>query len=141
MIQIQKSGAQCYCLQVSHFSLLVGMAVPVWLCISGDSKHGTHDLAPAFAGIVVLGLADSAASALGRKFGRHKLLGTKKTVEGTLGGVVFNLLGWAVLSCFFESERTFGSFVYASVASCLLEAGTTQLDNIFLPLHHLTLLL
>jgi hypothetical protein len=30
--------------------------------------------------------------------------------------------------------------VFATVASCLLEAATTQLDNIFLPLHHLAML-
>ena len=29
---------------------------------------------------------------------------------------------------------------FATVASCLLEAATTQLDNIFLPLHHLAML-
>ena len=33
-----------------------------------------------------------------------------------------------------------GPLVFATVASCLLEAATTQLDNIFLPLHHLAML-
>ena len=32
------------------------------------------------------------------------------------------------------------TIVLATLASCLLEAATTQLDNIFLPLHHYAML-
>ncbi len=35
----------------------------------------------------------------------------------------------------------FWSMLAAAVASCMLEATTTQLDNIFLPLHHYAMLL
>ena len=72
----------------------------------------------------------------GRRYGRHSLLGTKKTVEGTLGGILCNTLAWCLLPLFLERERTFYDFALASSASCILEAATTQLDNIFLPLHH-----
>ena len=128
------------CLQVSHFSLLVGMAAPVWLCVGGVGRPHLKQAA-AFAGITILGIADSAASALGRRFGRHKILGTGKTLEGSLGGVVCSVAFWWVLSFWLGGKWTLGRFLYASVASCALEAATTQLDNIFLPLHHLALLL
>ena len=134
-------NALAFVLQVSHFSLLVGMAAPVWLCTAADTQPNSPRLAAAFSGIVVLGIADSAASALGRRFGRHSVLGTRKTIEGTVGGIVCNSIAWCLLSAFLESKRTFNSFVYASVASCVLEAATTQLDNIFLPLHHMVFLL
>jgi dolichol kinase len=119
------------------------MAAPVWICVVEEGSAGGAPLkmAAAFSGITILGIADSSASALGRQFGRHPILGTSKTLEGTLGGIVCNVGFWWVLSLFFESERTLGGFLYASAASCALEAATTQLDNIFLPLHHVTLLL
>ena len=117
------------------------MAAPVWLCIAADTPSGSGRVSAAFSGIVVLGIADSAASALGRRLGHHPLLGTKKTIEGTVGGIVCNTLAWCLLSLFFESERTFSSFAFASLASCILEAATTQLDNMFLPLHHLVFML
>ena len=117
------------------------MAGPVWLCIAADTERRSSRLPAAFSGIVILGVADSAASALGRKYGRRYILGTKKTAEGTLGGILCNSAAWWLLSVFFESERTCLGFVYASVASCVLEASTTQLDNIFLPLHHLVMVL
>jgi dolichol kinase len=35
---------------------------------------------------------------------------------------------------------SWGQLAGATVLSCLLEATTTQLDNIFMPLHHFALL-
>ena len=168
-------------LLVSHFSLLLGMAAPVWLslaflppssCNRGAPAAGRllgaepgmcaaqgreqcswqpQEVVPAFAfaGIVILGAGDSAASALGRRLGRTKVLGTQKTVEGTLGGTAASLLTWAAVgwacSCVAgwglpggsgQPLVSWGAVAGASLASCLLEVSTTQLDNIFLPLHH-----
>ncbi len=49
--------------------------------------------------------------------------GVKAAIKERSGGVAF----WSMLA--------------AAVASCMLEATTTQLDNIFLPLHHYAMLL
>ena len=49
--------------------------------------------------------------------------GMKAAITERSGGVAF----WSMLA--------------AAVASCMLEATTTQLDNIFLPLHHYAMLL
>ena len=150
-----------------------GMAVPVWLSAAPATSVGAcvPDLAAAFSGIMILGVADSAASAIGRRFGRHRMLGTRKTVEGTLGGIGCTLLGWLVLwplcRCRGHEQpvqplllgpgggaagqlgSALGSVsggvalwtvLAATVASCALEAATTQLDNIFLPLHHCAML-
>lgn len=75
------------------------MAAPVWLSSAAVTPPGAcvTDLALAFAGIVVLGIADSAASAIGRRFGRRRILGTRKTLEGTLGGVTLTLAAWAAV--------------------------------------------
>ena len=150
-----------------------GMAAPVWLSAAPATSVGAcvPDLAAAFSGIMILGVADSAASAIGRRFGRHRMLGTRKTLEGTLGGIGCTLLGWLVLWPLCrcrgneqplllgrggspgEAAGKLGSalgsvsggaalwtVLAATVASCALEAATTQLDNIFLPLHHYAML-
>ena len=79
--------------------MYTGMAVPVWLSSAAVTPPGAcvTDLALAFAGIMVLGIADSAASAIGRRFGRRRILGTRKTLEGTLGGITLTLAAWAVV--------------------------------------------
>lgn len=73
--------------------------MPVWLSSAAVTPPGAcvTDLALAFAGIMVLGIADSAASAIGRRFGRRRILGTRKTLEGTLGGITLTLAAWAVV--------------------------------------------
>ena len=72
------------------------MAAPVWLSSAVATPLGAcvADLALAFAGIIILGIADSAASAVGRRFGRRRILGTRKTLEGTLGGITLTLAAW-----------------------------------------------
>ena len=202
-------------LLISHFSLLIGMAVPLWLALPslspsppslshqhtppgappstgllGSHIHAQGDWVPssatvapalrtawlggwgaprdgsgtvrvsvpaaAFAGIMILGVADSAASAVGRRYGRHKILQTHKSLEGTLGGMAFTLLGWLAVAVLVRWVSGAGPVVWglsmgvagvswpvlaaAVVGSCLLETVTTQLDNIFLPLHHFALL-
>ena len=165
-------------LLVSHFSLLTGMAVPVWLSTVTTTPTTTRrdmtdlvqltgrdpiQLEPsnssvtalpltAFAGIMILGIADSAASAIGKKYGKHRIcVGTSKTLEGTLGATLLTLLGWALLAIVFQSnmsnsvtaawDGTVGAkLLISTLLSCLLEASTTQLDNIFMPLHYLAML-
>ena len=167
-------------LLVSHFSLLTGMAVPVWLStvtttptttrrdmtdlvqLTGRDPLHTEPFASnssvtalpltAFAGLMILGIADSAASAIGKRYGKHRIcLGTSKTIEGTLGATLLTLLGWAMLAIVFQShmsnsvtaawDGTVGAkLLISTLLSCLLEASTTQLDNIFMPLHYLAML-
>ncbi len=75
------------------------MAMPVWLSAVSSTPVGAcvPALSTTFSGIMVLGIADSAASAIGRRYGRHRILGTRKTLEGTLGAVLCTVVGWLVL--------------------------------------------
>ena len=163
-------------LLVSHFSLLLGMAGPLWLLsLSSGSDSSKSDSAAAvalsLAGVVSLGTVDAAASAVGRTIGKNKLFGTQKTLEGTLAGAASGAMAWAVLwpRLLPSLEQGWGggaarpvlrrwlspaaaaaapplsapplsAAVLASALSALMEASTTQLDNVFLPLHHLAAL-
>ena len=150
-------------LLVSHFSLLTGMAVPVWLSTlspaADESRAGLPGITsmlrgvplPALAGIMALGVADTAASAIGKRWGRHKICqGTKKTMEGTFGAVACTMLSWAALDtilavCSSQSlpvlhSPMWASLLVSSMLSCILEASTTQLDNIFIPIHYMAML-
>ncbi|KAL9682697.1 hypothetical protein QQ045_014503 [Rhodiola kirilowii] len=68
---------------VSHFSLLLGCALPIWM----SSGYNDRPLAP-FAGILSLGIGDTMASMVGYKYGvlRWSKAG-KKTIEGTAVGI------------------------------------------------------
>lgn len=95
------------------------------------------------------GLGDTAASVVGRLCGRHPICpGSPKTYEGTLGGLTATLLGWAALGWLGGSglggaqhtPAALLGLLAATAMSSLLEALTTQLDNLFVPLHYCALL-
>lgn len=181
-------------LYVTHFTLLLGLAVPMWLAASIPCSAGTVGDPPAMpapnvglwtswwaalrqsnsdraagttcqgvlpavlaglSGMMVIGFGDTMASVVGRRYGRMPIhTGSHKTVEGTLAGTLSTLAAWwAVLLVAFDGsmdsreERTglgvwlgSGQWVQlglATVGACLLEACTSQLDNILIPLWYL----
>ncbi|KAJ4785344.1 Dolichol kinase [Rhynchospora pubera] len=126
---------------VSHFSLLLGCALPKWM----SSGFNDRPLAP-FAGILSLGIGDTMASMVGYKYGvlRWSKAG-KKTVEGTAAGITsvwvacYILLPLLASSGYILSQH-WGSLLIAVTLSGLLEAYTAQLDNAFIPLVFYSLL-
>lgn len=96
------------------------------------------------------GFGDTAASAVGSLLGRRPICrGSKKTVEGTGAAAVAALAAWWLLAAALSTGSSGSSalgiaswpaLAAATVLSCLLEAATTQLDNIFMPLHYFALL-
>lgn len=194
---------------VTHFTLLLGMAAPVWLTNALDAGGGTAGQQQqlwlaAYAGIIILGgsaalrcaalhvapacalppraagsarptgsshqsptclprcrfagFGDTAASAVGSLVGRWPLCrGSKKTVEGTAAAVAVTLAAWWLLAAATAAlgapaagsglapllaggGGSWAALAGATALSCLLEGVTTQLDNIFMPLHYFALL-
>ncbi|XP_047982196.1 LOW QUALITY PROTEIN: dolichol kinase EVAN-like [Salvia hispanica] len=120
---------------VSHFSLLLGCAIPIWL----SSGFTDRPLAP-FAGILSLGIGDTMASMVGHKYGVLRWSKTgKKTIEGTAAGITsvlaacFVLLPLLAATGYIFTMHWF-SLIVAVTTSGLLEAYTAQLDNAFIPL-------
>ncbi|XP_077221793.1 phosphatidate cytidylyltransferase family protein [Tasmannia lanceolata] len=126
---------------VSHFSLLLGCALPKWM----SSGFNDRPLAP-FAGILSLGIGDTMASVVGHKYGVLRWSKTgKKTVEGTAAGITSVLVACSVLvpllaSTGFILSQHWLSLLVAVTVSGLLEAYTSQLDNAFIPLVFYSLL-
>jgi dolichol kinase len=148
---------------ITHFALLVGMALPVWLSNAMDidtsssinSKVTIDTIWPAaLAGILATGLGDAAASIIGSQFGRVPIAPkSRKTVEGTLAGAVTVVIAWIGLvywgyipemQCIWggggNANNGWVVLVAVTVLNSLLEASTEQLDNLFIPLHYFALL-
>ncbi|PSS14024.1 Dolichol kinase [Actinidia chinensis var. chinensis] len=126
---------------VSHFSLLLGCALPIWM----SSGFNDRPLAP-FAGILSLGIGDTMASMVGHKYGVLRWSKTgKKTVEGTAAGITSVLAACSVLLPLLATTgyiftQHWLSLLIAVTVSGLLEAYTAQLDNAFIPLVFYSLL-
>ncbi|XP_020599987.1 dolichol kinase EVAN isoform X1 [Phalaenopsis equestris] len=126
---------------VSHFSLLLGCAIPKWM----SAGFNDRPLAP-FAGILSLGIGDTMASMVGHKYGVLRWSKTgKKTIEGTAAGITSVLASCSILLPLMAStgyilSQHWLSLVVAVSVTGLLEAYTTQLDNAFIPLVFYSLL-
>ncbi|KAJ2677790.1 dolichol kinase [Coemansia spiralis] len=102
----------------SHFYLLFGCALPVWL--------GGPSTIACLAGVLSLGLADTAASLAGMKLGRVRWPGTAKTFEGTAGFVV-SLFSAALLV---EALASGISSQRAQQAAATNDVIVQEIDNI-----------
>uniref|UniRef100_A0A0E0G117 dolichol kinase n=1 Tax=Oryza nivara TaxID=4536 RepID=A0A0E0G117_ORYNI len=126
---------------VSHFSLLLGCALPKWM----SSGFNDRPLTP-FAGILSLGIGDTMASMIGYKYGVLRWSKTgKKTIEGTAAGITSALAACSILLSLLASSgyilsQHWISLLVAVTLSGLLEAYTAQLDNAFIPLVFYSLL-
>ncbi|CAN8268308.1 unnamed protein product [Cochlearia groenlandica] len=126
---------------VSHFSLLLGCALPIWM----SSGFNDRALSP-FAGILSLGIGDTMASMVGHKYGVLRWSKTgKKTVEGTAAGITSVMIMCFLLvpvlaSMGYILSQGWWSLLVAVTATGMLEAYTAQLDNAFIPLVFYSLL-
>jgi dolichol kinase len=173
---------------VTHFTLLLGLAIPMWLSVglpgiqalvgssqqlqehqqqqqplqqactsstssSTSSMCASNELAAAdcsrlllvmagLSGMVIIGVGDTAASAVGKLWGRVPIYkGSRKTVEGMVAGVASSLGAWCLLLwCAGLRGGSMGwwlQLVLVTTGAGLMEACTSQLDNILLPLWYL----
>lgn len=124
-------------LTVSHIYLLAGVASPLWLspCPLNESQADT--VLPLLAGVLAVGIGDTAASVGGTYLGRTRWSGTKKTVEGSVCGVmaqtiaVLFLVGIGTVKM---SVAAWSHFLVTILLVAVVEAFTDQVDNIVLPL-------
>ena len=76
---------------LTHIYLLVGSSLPLWIYPLNFTSSGTlntHEILILSSGIFALGVGDTAASVGGTLWGRNKIPGTSKTIEGTICSIV-----------------------------------------------------
>nr|CAG4651243.1 EOG090X0BFL [Simocephalus serrulatus] len=123
---------------LTHIYLLVGCSLPIWifpLKAAADAK----DYLLLCSGVVSLGIGDTAASIGGTWWGKTKYPGSSKSVEGTLCSISAEIFFFFAL--FYSGALgasslavPWSNFIISAVVSSLVEAYTTQVDNLVLPL-------
>lgn len=116
----------------------------------GESGHGSgrtnsRDLllvTAGLSGMVIIGVGDTAASMVGKLLGQVPIhAGSRKTVEGTVAGIASSSGAWCCLLCCVGLSgggwKWWLGLTAATVGAGLLEACTSQLDNILLPLWYM----
>lgn len=128
-------------LTLTHMHLLIGVSLPLWLLPAGNPVTLTT-----FSGVIAIGIGDTAASIIGSYFGRHKWSDSEKSIEGSVAAVVAQLLSSIMIYMYLSptvhmslAELTAVTFI--SVIVSFIEAKTSEIDNLTLPLYHNTLML
>ncbi|XP_076066313.1 dolichol kinase isoform X2 [Oratosquilla oratoria] len=122
---------------LSHLYLLAGVATPLWLSPCPLSEATPRTALPLLAGVLSVGIGDTAASIGGTYLGKHKWAGTKRTVEGSICGIIAQLclvvplgmLGHVELSSLLLTR-----VIISTTLTAVVEAFLEQVDNIVLPL-------
>ena len=148
-------------LYITHFTLLLGLAIPAWLSpLNSAGDDGSAPIAARhklehfnkvekfdnylmpLSGVMIIGVGDAIASVVGVLWGRiHLHKGSLKTLEGTAAGIFAAMCGWWGL--FYAqgwlnslSRMQWATLLVTTIAAGLLEALTHQLDNLLVPLHY-----
>lgn len=100
----------------THIYLLLGCLVPV----VGNFIDPKID---PYIGVISLGIQDSVSAVIGKNFGRNKLPGRSKTVEGTVAGLLTGI-GIQI----YRNKSVFGV-----IAGGIIEAYTFEIDNLVVP--------
>ncbi|XP_056637122.1 dolichol kinase [Diorhabda sublineata] len=119
--------------------LLAGCSLPLWIhpspCDVTDSA--SFNLVPLLSGILSIGVGDTAASIIGSTYGKFFWPGSKKTIEGTVAcmlaqiGLLYILIFFGFIQLMSSVE--IGKLFFAIFVTSLVEAKTTQVDNLVLP--------
>ncbi|XP_005992164.1 dolichol kinase [Latimeria chalumnae] len=131
----------CGPLILTHIYLLLGLSLPLWLfpgpCTLKGPLPGTVALAP-YAGVLAVGVGDTVASVFGSNLGEIHWPGTKKTFEGTVSAIFAQIIAVALILICDSSISLNASYIWilgSIVLVSLLEAYTSQIDNLILPLY------
>ena len=119
---------------LTNIYLLVGIFLPLWFTCDLKSANKLVLLS----GVLSVGVGDSAASFIGSRYGRIKWpRSNNKTIEGTVSSIIAQLvvLEFFVLTNLLEYHNLLDLSVWFPILfTSLVEAYTTQVDNVVLPL-------
>lgn len=116
-------------LTLSQIYLLIGAFLPLWI-LPSNSEPSKLALS---SGLVSVGVGDTMAAVTGTFLGRNKFGKCDKTLEGLLGNLTAMILFkwiWVGYDGFIEEL----SFLIAASGVAVVEASTSNCDNLILPL-------
>jgi dolichol kinase len=130
---------------ISHLALLLGCAAPLWISrvLYNVKKPHIMQVLVGVWGVISIGVGDAVGAVVGKLVGK-KPWGHQRTAEGSLAMAGSMLVSYAAIALTL-SEHLEWSVVVALIAAIvfttLLEAYTTQNDNLVLPMAGLTMML
>lgn len=138
-------GGNTGCAAATGVGLLAGTP-GVGGVITDSSSSGSSSalllVVAGLSGMIIIGVGDTAASMVGKLLGRVPIhAGSRKTVEGTVAGITSSLGAWCLLlwcgGVGGGGWQWWVQLVAATAGAGLMEAVTSQLDNVLLPLWYL----
>lgn len=118
-------------LNLSYIFLITGVSIPAALdyCVGHAISY------KAYSGIVGLGIGDSVASIVGKRYGTIKWKGGTKSVQGTVAFVISTLIGFAVVDkfCLGDSVENWEGVFVSCILGGVLEGVSTLNDNLLIP--------
>jgi CDP-diglyceride synthetase len=117
-----------------------------WPDAAGGASQGQLQVLTVLVGLcgmVIIGVGDTMAAYCGKLYGVRPIhIGSSKTLEGTVAGALSSMATWGLLLSAggMRSWLSSGGWVQLGVVTAgasLLEAATTQLDNLMIPLWYL----
>ncbi|GEQ72332.1 hypothetical protein JCM33374_g6019 [Metschnikowia sp. JCM 33374] len=120
-------------LSLSYIFLLVGVGIPIGYGVYlGDVVSMRSYL-----GLVALGLGDSFASIIGKRFGKNKWKGESKTVEGTLTYIVVTFLSFVFIDFYILPEaarvKNWENIFIVALVGGAIEGSASLNDNVLIP--------
>ncbi|QEU60781.1 Sec59 [Kluyveromyces lactis] len=114
---------------ISYLYFIIGISLP--FLINGS-----------IIGIISLGVGDSLASIIGKKFGRNRWPNTCKTFEGTFAFIAATGITTVIMKVYFNffTEVSFMNLVLVCFLAGILEGNSTLNDNLLIPTFMLILL-
>ena len=138
---------------VSHMALIVGCAAPLWIAsaatpaISPSKKQSSSlfHVILSLLGVICLGVGDAVGALVGRYYGRQRPWWGRqgRTLEGSVSMLVSMILSTHVLTLAVRrillsetdsSQSLMTTIMPSLIFMTILEAYTTQIDNLVLPL-------
>lgn len=114
--------------------LLAGCSLPLWLHPHLCARNNFLALS---SGVLSVGIGDTAASYFGYKYGKRRIPGTNKSMEGCIANMICQGLAILISIYFGVVDCTAKNVILSSITvytTAYVEAKSDQIDNLTLPL-------
>ena len=120
-------------LSLLYIFLLVGVAIPIGYGVVVDDVVSMRS----YLGLIALGLGDSLASIIGKRFGKTKWKGESRSVEGTVAYIVVTFASFVFVDYYVLPEgarvKNWENMFIVSLVGGAIEGSASLNDNVLIP--------